>query len=297
MKRFFSFLISVVLFLPLLLVPAAAERPIRIMTSFYPIYILSLNVFKNVENVSLECMTAPETGCLHDYQLMVGDMMKLSDSDAFIVCGAGMEPYLPDIRKQFSALPIIDCSQGIDLIVETHEDGEEEANAHTWLDVQNAIQIIVTIAEEASSLFPNLAEQIHKNALAYTNQLNLLDEHLKEMLSPVSGNKIVTFHEAFPYFARAYGLEIAAVISEEHEETLSPSQLDQVIQAVRDADNPPLFTEPQYSADAAYAIAAETGAALYELDPLVSGEMEPEAYEKGMLKNAQALLNAFIENK
>jgi len=297
MKKYLIFLF-LALFLLTLSTGATAEQR-QILTSFHPIYILAINVFDGIDSFHVSCMTAPETGCLHDYQLMVGDMMKLSDADAFIICGAGMEQYLSDVQSQFSSLPVIDCSLGLHLLPsqehhhEESADDEEEYNAHTWLDAQNAIQIVRTIADDASALFPDEAERIRKNADEYIARLEALDQQLKSMLSPVQGKSIVTFHEAFPYFANAYGLQIAAVITEEHEDTLSPAQLAEVIEAVKTAGNPPLFTEPQYNDAAAYAVAAETGAQIYVLDPLVTGEDTKEAYEQGMLRNAESLLAAF----
>ena len=276
-----------------------AQSEIRTVTaSFYPIYILAMNVFDGIDGIELALMTAPETGCLHDYQLNARDMHKLANADAFLVCGAGMEAYLPDVQQQFPDLPVVDCSQGIDLLEEAedeHEDEEHAYNAHTWLDAQNAAAIVHTIADAACQLFPEYTDQLRKNEAEYAERLLVLDEELKEALQPVQGKKIVTFHEAFPYFARAYGLEIAAVISEEHEETLSPSQLTAVIETVMAEGVPPLFTEPQYSASAASAVAAGTGAKIYELDPLVTGELDKDAYEAGMRANAQALLEAFGE--
>lgn len=291
MRRILIFLLSALLVFSM--TACAHAETAKVMTSFYPMYIFALNVFGGIDAIEIDCMTAPETGCLHDYQLLVGDMMKLSDAAALIVCGAGMENYLPDVQEQFPELAVIDCSQGIDLLTEEDEDGDGELNAHTWLDARNAVKIVETIAEYGCQLFPEFADQICANALAYTERLNALDEHLREELAPVQGKAIVTFHDAFPYFANAYGLEIAAVISEEHEETLSPAQLSQVIETVRQAGNPPLFTEPQYSAVAAYAVSAETGAPIYTLDPLVSGAYEKDAYEAGMQQNAEALLEAF----
>ena len=281
------------LILTLGLTACVHAETVKVMTSFYPMYIFALNVFDGIDAIELDCMTAPETGCLHDYQLLVGDMMKLSDAAALIVCGAGMENYLSDAQEQFAELKIIDCSKGIELLAEDEEEGEW--NAHTWLDARNAIQIVQTIAEESSQLFPEYADQILANAQGYADRLNALDQQIKEELLPVQGKAIVTFHDAFPYFAQAYGLQIAAVISEEHEETLSPAQLSQVIETVREAGNPPLFTEPQYSDVAAYAISAETGAPIYTLDPLVNGAYEKDAYETGMQRNAEALLEAFAQ--
>lgn len=295
MKKF-AFLFIVFLIMLGMITPLAAAEQSRVVVSFYPIYILSMNVFDGIDDIALDCMTAPDTGCLHDYQLLTKDMMKLSDADAFIICGAGMETYLDDITKQFSNLPVIDCSQGIELILEDHhddDDDEPEYNAHTWLDVRNAIQTVKTISLQAGAIFPEKEAALQKNASAYIERLETLDKTLRERLRPVQGRKIVTFHEAFPYFAQAYGLEIAAVINEEHENTLSPAQLAGVIEAVKAAGVPPLFTEPQYSAAAAYAVAAETGAKIYTLDPLASGEIDTDAYEKGMLANAESILRAF----
>ena len=274
--------------------PALAADQLNIVASFYPIYILAMNVFDGIDAVSLSCMTAPDTGCLHDYQLLASDMMTLSRADALLICGAGMEAYLPGVTAQFPSLQIIDCSEGIDLIPSDDED-EGEFNAHTWLDVQNAVRIVHTISEAACVICPDAADAIRENADGYISRLNTLDAEMKESLLPVAGKAIVTFHEAFPYFARAYGLEIVAVINEEHEDTIAPSALAAVIDAVREAGNPPLFTEPQYSAQAAITVSMETGAKIFELDPLVTGEMQKNAYEEGMRRNAETLLRAFEE--
>ncbi len=300
MKRILSLLLTITLACSLGACAASAGSA-RVMTSFYPIYIFALNVFDGIKDIDVECMTAPQTGCLHDYQLLASDMMKLSEADALIVCGAGMESYLPDVQAQFPSLPVIDCSNQIDLLAldaDGHAHEHEESavyNAHTWLDAQNAIRIVCTIAEQAALLFPQDAAQIDANAGAYIERLQQLDADLKSELEPLKGKKIVTFHEAFPYFARAYGLEIAAVITEDHEEAIAPSRIAEVIEQVNAAGVPPLFIEPQYASKAAYTIAAETGASVYMLDPLSSGIIDLRSYESGMRGNAQTLLSAFAD--
>jgi len=298
MKKILALLL--VLLMSLCTFACAATAPqAKVMTSFYPMYIFALNVFDGIEEIDVECMTAPQTGCLHDYQLVVSDMMKLSESDLFIVCGAGMESYLSDVTAQFADLPVVDCSQGLDLICDDADHAHAEdthdhsVNAHTWLDVNNAIKIVNTIASQGMVLFPHAKERISGNAQAYIARLSVLHEEMQSLLTPFAGKKIVTFHEAFPYFARAFNLEIAAVIAQEHDEALSPSQIAKVIDLVGRAGNPPLFTEPQYASNAAQTISAETGAKVYELDPVVTGEIKLTAYEDAMRKNAQTLLAAF----
>lgn len=82
------------------------------------------------------------------------------------------------------------------------------------------------------------------------------------------------------------------VMSDEHEDSLSPKALHEVIETVRALGNPPLFTEPGSSSVAAQTISQETGAGVYELDPIVTGEATLDTYEARMLDNAYVLKNA-----
>ena len=70
----------------------AAEKktaePFRIVTSFYPMYVATINITDGVDGVEVYNMTKPQTGCLHDYQLMTEDMKTLEKADAFVINGA-----------------------------------------------------------------------------------------------------------------------------------------------------------------------------------------------------------------
>ncbi len=283
--------------------PAFAEQ-VKVMTSFYPIHIFALNVFNGIDDISVECMTAPQTGCLHDYQLIVSDMMKLAKSNLFVVCGAGMEMYLEDVKSQFPQLPIIDTSSELTLLENCsddeeakhteHHDHDHSVNPHAWLSVENAIQIVDTIANAGMEYFPVHAQAIAANADAYRERLLLLKSDIDQLLSGLAGKKAITFHEAFSYIADDYGLDIAAVIMHEEAEALSPAQIAETVRYILDNGTPPLFADLQStSAAAVYAVAQETGAKVYAIDPIVTGEVSLTAYEDGMRKNAQTIADAF----
>ena len=276
----------------------AVAEDVSIMATFYPVYVLAENVLDGVEGVSLSSMTPPSTGCLHDYQLLTSDMRALAKAQALLINGAGMEAFLPDVADQFPHLTVIDCSVGVDLIAE-EEDGEDghehdhgEYNAHIWLAPENAVQMVKNLRDRLSALLPGQAERIAANAEAYMERLTALDAELRAAIEPLPRKEIVTFHEAFPYFARAYGLEVKAVVALEPDEPVSPRMLKAVIEKVKAAGNPPLFSEPQYENAALRTVAQETGAPVYELDPLVTGDGAKTAYEDVMRKNLQVLLEA-----
>ena len=183
---------------------------------------------------------------------------------------------------------IINASEGID-IIKTH--GED--NPHVWLDVKNAIYQLDTITEKLCELSPEHAEAFAENAAKYKEKLSALDEKIKKELDPVRGAKLVTFHEAFDYFAKAYGLDIAASIQRDEHTVPSPAELGEVIDIMNQAGIKALFLEPQYRDDVAETVAQATGAKVYTLDPIVSGEALPDEYIKAMEKNAKVLLTAF----
>lgn len=300
MKKIFILLLALSL---LGLSGCAAAEEITVAATFYPVYILAENVLLGVEGVTLTSMTPPGTGCLHDYQLLTSDMRTLAKSQALLINGAGMESFLPDVLSQFPALPVIDCSQGVELLAEDHEEEEEEEeghdhhdhgeyNAHIWLAPKNAVRMVENLRDGLSALLPEQAERITANAAAYIDRLTALDAELAEALADLPRRQIVTFHEAFPYFAQAYGLEVVAVVTVEPDEPVSPRMLKQVIDQVRAAGNPPLFAEPQYESTALRTVAQETGAPVYELDPLVTGDGSLTAYEDVMRKNLAVLLEA-----
>lgn len=272
-----------------------------VIASFYPIYIFAENILDGIDGITLKCLSAPSTGCLHDYQLLVGDMEMLSRADAFLICGAGMEGYMNKAIEQFPDLCIVDSSNEIVLLEETHEhhheheehdDEAEEMNAHMWLDPLRACQMVENLALGLSDIFPEHATQIRTNADRYIDKLTVLDEEIKDGLSILKSRDIVTFHEAFPYFAERYGLNIVAVMALEPEEPLSPFAMMELADDIVEHGCPPLFTEPQYSSKAAEVLSRETGAKVYELDPIVTGDYLKDSYENGMRRNLQVLIDA-----
>ncbi len=312
MKR----LLTLLLALLLLATPAGAMGE-NVVTSFFPIYVFALNLTQGLDGVTVESLTAPETGCLHDYQLQTGDMKLLDRADVFLINGAGMEGYLANVFDVFPELPVVDASVGVELLesclehdhdhthdaAEGENDEEEhdhahELNAHIWLDAQNAALMVTNLAQGLMEQLPEHAEVIAANRDSYILRLNALDAELKAALADLPHADIITFHEAFPYFAEAYGLHVAAVLNHEPEDALSPRALAELCHTVEHLGAPPLFIEPQYEDSAAQTVARETGAPIYTLDPIVTGpagDVPLTFYEDAMRANLAVLLEALGE--
>ena len=296
--------ISLMLALLLCCAPALASAE-TVVASFYPIYLFALNLLDGVEGVELASLAEPTSGCLHDYQLQTSDMKALAQADVFLINGAGMEGYLDGVFEAFPTLPVADASKGVALLEDCAEDdhdhddhGHEHAfNAHIWLDAENAILMVNNLAEGLIAALPAHAEAIAANRDAYTARLTALDAEITAALSDLPRKDIITFHEAFPYFANAYGLNVAAVINRDPDDALSPRQLAELCKTVKSLGAPPLFTEPQYEDMAAQTISRETGAPLFALDPIVTGPADAPLtyYEDAMRQNLAVLVEALGE--
>ena len=198
------------------------NNKLTIVTSFYPMYISTLNIVKDIPNVEVLNMTTSQTGCLHDYSLSTKDLKTLSNADILIINGAGMESFLDDVIDEYSDLKIIEASKGIDLIEDTehddhtedhdHEDHDHDVNPHVWVSISKNIEEVSNIAEELSSLDPNHANEYQDNANEYIAKLENLKTEMHSTLDNIAHKDIITFHEAFPYFAEEFGLNIVGVI-------------------------------------------------------------------------------------
>lgn len=299
MKKF------MILLLALLVLPGLALCE-TIVTSFYPIWIMTLNLTSGLEDhVTVRNLAAPTVGCLHDYQLQPADMKALTAADAFLINGAGMEAFLPEITRSLPDLPIVEASEGIELlengsameILEAEEEGE--TNSHIWLDPLRAVRMAENLAAGLIRVLPGDEAVITANLADYRARLEALDARLRQGLGDLPRKDIVTFHEAFPYFAAAYGLNVVAVVNKEPGEVLTPAQLGELVREIRLLGNPPLFVEPQYTDLSAQTLSSETGAPVYSLDPIVTGPEENvplDYYETMMLQNMNTLITALSGN-
>lgn len=277
------------------------DNTFNIVTSFYPMYIATSNIIDGVEGVELTSLASPDVGCLHDYQLTVNDMITLEKADVFVVNGGGMESFLDKAISKYPELKIINAF--VDDETEDHQDEnhneydhehshEHEKNAHVWVSVSLYIEQVEKICDELKIIDSQNAEQYEKNKITYVKKLEALKQEMHNKLDELQKRNIVTFHEAFYYFAKEFNFNIVSVIEREPGTSPSAGELADIIKEIESKDVNAIFVEPQYLKTAANTISSETGIGVYELDPVVSGSFEKDAYEQKMKKNLDVLMEA-----
>jgi zinc transport system substrate-binding protein len=254
-------------------------------------YVMTLNVAGNVPGVSVECLTKPSTGCLHDYQLTPGDLVALTRAEVFVANGAGMESFIDKAVRQAPGLNVIEAGAGMALV-----DG---GNPHLWVSISGAIDETTAIARGLAAVDPDRAKVYERNAADYVATLDRLRARMHAALDGMKHRQIITFHEAFPYFAREFGLDIVGVIEREPGSEPGAQELARTINLVRSSGVRAIFAEPQYPAKSAGIIRRETGVAVALLDPAATGDLEPTkargSYCETMERNLAVLVQALAD--
>ena len=286
--------------------PQSGEKESRltVVTSTYPVYLFTSAVCDGVEGVTVERLNTGETSCLHDYTLSVDDMRMLESADVVVLNGAGLEDFLTDALATSSA-QVIDCSEGVDLLenlTHDHEEGDEEGHdhghydPHYWMDPRNAALAVSSILNGLWEADPDYAAEYQDNAEQATVVLNSWQPELQETLaqSGVEVSGLITFHDGFQYFAKAFDFPLLAAIEEEAGSEASAKEITEITQLVKEYELPVIFTEVNGSDATAQAISRETGCAVAQLTMLMDGpDAELSNYYDGLKSNIAAVVNGF----
>ena len=103
-----------------------ADDILTVVTSFYPMYIATLNIVDGVKGVRIENLSEPQTGCLHDFQLTPEDMKLLSTADVFVINGGGIESFMSDVAKAYPKLDVVEACEDVALLSEDDADSDHD---------------------------------------------------------------------------------------------------------------------------------------------------------------------------
>lgn len=267
-------------------VEVAEDNTFNIVTSFYPIYVFTENIVKDIPGITVTNMTENHVGCIHDYSLTTTDMKLISKADAFIINGVGLENFLEKAYETNSGLEVIDSSNGIEILKENFSDGDNE---HIWLSISNAISQVRNICDGLVKLDEKNADEYIKNSNIYIEKLEKLRNELREETYGYTDLKMITSHDAFSYLANDFGFDVIAVI--EKEEGVSPTskEIQEIIDLIKEKEIRNIFIEEDTSTKIINIIANESGAKTTILDTITSGNGNISDYEDRMKKNIKAI--------
>ena len=265
------------------------EDGIRVVTSFYPVYIAAENVAGNCQGVILENLSEPQTGCMHDYQLTPQDMILLSKADLFLINGGGIEGFLAEVGEAYPELEVRTAAEGISLM-------EDNENAHGWMDTRIYAEMVENIADFLSEADPAHRDIYQENASRYCAEIEELTSQIEAVKSQLAeSNNVVIFHEAYEYTAEQYGLHTVYCLDLDEERQVSAGEVADLLKEMEENQVSLVLAEELYGKDMGETVKQETGCQICYLDTLVRGDYDPDSYLEAMQKNIDFMRQALEE--
>ena len=254
-------------------VPSA--RP-RVTVTIFPLYDIVRNIAGSFADVTLILPPGAEP---HSFEPSPSVVRKVSSSAVVYAIGHGLDDWIDPISKT-ADVPKTIVDSGILL--------RENSDPHYWLTIPNAILIVDTVAADLGRRFPGEDQYFKDNAAAYRARLEKLDDKIRPMLAGATNRRIVTFHDAWYYFADAYGLEIVGTFEPTPGREPTPRALGELRKTIVHNQVHTVFAEPLFSDAAIEAFARDQGLAIAKIDDL-GGTPGRESYEELMLSNAKII--------
>jgi zinc transport system substrate-binding protein len=229
----------------------------------------------------------------HAFEPAPSVMASASRARVFVYVGAGLEPWADKLLRARGPgdLVVVEASRGVPLLGTTeqhhdhskaedrdrgdHHPGKETVhdshlggNPHLWLDPVLAQEICRKIAAALIQADPNHSAHYEANLKAYLATLEGLNREIEQHASRWRLRDYVTFHPAFSYFARRYGLKEVGIIEAAPGREPTPRHLQDLVATIRRSGIKVVFAEPQLNPRVAEVIAQEAGAKVLMLDPM-----------------------------
>jgi zinc/manganese transport system substrate-binding protein len=270
--------------------PARAQDRLNVVASFSILGDFARNV--GGERVNVTTLVGPD-GDVHVYTPAPADAKKIADAKLVLINGLGLEGWLARlVQSAGSKAAVVTATQGI-----APRKLGSDADPHAWQSVVNAKVYVDNIRDALGAADPANAGVYRANAAAYLAQLDTLDREVRDAVAqiPPARRKVISTHNAFGYFADAYGVEFIAPLGVSTESEASARDIAGIITQVRSGKIPAIFLENISDPRLIRRISAETGAriggTLYS-DSLTGEKGDAPTYIDMVRHNIKALTSA-----
>ncbi|MDY0011616.1 MAG: zinc ABC transporter substrate-binding protein [Rhodocyclaceae bacterium] len=277
--------------------PAWAE-PLPVVASFSILGDLLRQV--GGERVQVTVLVGPDEDA-HGFQPKPSDARRIKAARLVVMNGLGFDPWLERLARSAGyGGPLVVASQGVrTLAADTHDDhGDHDhpADPHAWQDLGNTLIYVDNLRRALAAADPAGAPAYAANTQAYATRLQALDREIRQSLArlPAERRRLVTSHDAFGYFARAYGLAFLAPVGLSSQSEATAAGVGALIRQIRQEKVPAVFlenvTDPRLMARIQRETGARPGGTLHS-DALAANG--PAASYEGMMReNLRVLLEA-----
>ena len=272
---------------------AWAQPTVNVVTSIHPYAALVQEIAGQDATV---VQLLPSGASPHTFDPTPQDVVKVADADLVVFNGV-LDGWLTDlVASSGTSAPMLEVMTELDFKPvagddETSEKALKGVNPHIWLDPVLMKQAAPLIVDQLVNIDPEHAADYQANGKKVVEELGTLTNELQKMLAPLKGAAFVPFHDAWPYFARRFGLNLVVEIEPAPGREPSPAYIADALSLIKGSGAKAIFSEPELPKRPAEVVAESAGLPLYILDPLGGGE-ETQSYADLMRYNARILVTA-----
>jgi len=241
---------------------------LKVLATFFPVYDDVIDVLGDKGNVTL---LVPFSVDVHQFEPTPSSIQLVAEADVLVYNGAGLESWIPQLITAAgnSKLIEVNASEGLPLILvpSEYQKDNRTVDPHVWNDpalaqmqVKNILQGLIKADQKDKSYFT-------ANANALIAKLQFMDRELREGTVNIQTRTFVSFHEAFGYLAKEYNL-VEVPIAGPFEEEPTPSDISKAVAAINQNHLCVCFAESLENPAPVNAIAAQTHAHVWILDPI-----------------------------
>jgi zinc/manganese transport system substrate-binding protein len=279
--------------------PAMAQEKLKAVATFS----ILADFVRNVggDRVAVTALVGPNSDA-HVYQPSPSDAKTLADAKVVFTNGLGFEGWMERlIKASGTKAAMVAATKGIKprKAAGDHGHGHDDADPHAWQSVANAKVYAGNIRDALAAADPAGKSAYEANAAAYIAKLDTLDAEVKAEVAkiPADRRKIITTHDAFGYFAVAYGVSFIAPQGVSTESEVSARDVAKIITQIRKQKIPAVFLENVTDDRMLKRIGAESGAriggTLYS-DALTDEKGPAPSYIEMMRHNVKQLSAALV---
>lgn len=279
---------------------AQNDNSVNVVTTIFPV----ADIIKNIggDSVTVSHLLPPGASP-HTYEPTVKEIKKIYDADIFVYIGGGLDDWAAAMTgAAYDNLIMVELTSAVQLL---HTKGNNSGcgayhgpdDPHIWLDpILIRDDVLPLITKALIQAAPEKDFYFIKQEEDYAALLTDLHEEIKERLNSLPQKKFISFHSAWQYFAKQYGLEEAAVIARFPGQEPSASWLAELVAIANDTGTDVIFCEPQLNPAIATQIANEIGGNIIIMDPLGGKDLEGrDSYINLLLYNTNTLGKALTK--
>jgi zinc/manganese transport system substrate-binding protein len=242
--------------------PAHAEQSPKLKT--VASFSILADFVRNVggERVDVVTLVGPDSDA-HVFAPTPADARKVAEAKLVFVNGLGFEGWMARLAKAAGGNAVtVTAAAGVKTLKIEDSHGHGATDPHAWQSVTNAKIYVANIRDALVKADPDGKSAYEANAKTYLDKLDTLDAEVKAAVAriPADRRRIITTHDAFGYFAAAYGVQFVAPAGVSTDAEASARDVASIIRQIKKQKIPAVFLENVTNARLMGQIARESGA-------------------------------------